>query len=198
MRRAVAVLLFATLSASGAPVVSPEEYPGRRQALHLYLTEWNEPGAVLLLLPDSALEPREVLFIADRNPVMDRFTRPKANPSDRNISEITGFKQVEPTKSFESRLAAAFHEQWRVYTVTNQPASERLKTLVPSNEVRSTADVTRTIPANKKAARDYLNAHGKDSNGQPLGKYLGAGARVMTAALPTDWDTIRKARKRKP
>lgn len=68
-----------------------------------------------------------VLLFATLCAAVTPGTGSKENPPDKNISESTGFKQVEPTTSFESRLAAAFHERWGVYAVTNQPVSKRLE-----------------------------------------------------------------------
>lgn len=177
--------------------VTAREADEFREAFHQepnfrYLTGWNEPGAILLLLPASAPEPREILFLPDHMAMMERFTGPRAAATDNNIRERTGFTQVEPTKSFEGRLAGAFREPWKVYTIPGQPASERLKTLLPKNEMRSVLPLLAPLRARKSAAEIALIQRAVDTSvamhraawnrtGPGVGEYQVAAA--MTAAM---------------
>lgn len=138
--------------------------PFRQEPNFFYLTGWNEPGAILLLLPDSAAEPREILFLPERRPALERYTGPKAGPSDNNIAERTGFTTVQPTKSFEGRLAAAFRPEWKVYTLSDQPASERLKALLPGSEMANAGTLLGPLRARKSPAEISLIQRAVDAS----------------------------------
>jgi len=152
------------LYAISIPEAEDLRTPFRQEPNFFYLSGWNEPGAILLLLPDSAPEPREILFLPERRPARERYTGPKAGPSDNNIAERTGFTQVESTKSFESRLAAAFHQPWKVYTLPGQPASERLKTLLPKNEIQNANRLLGPLRARKSPAEIALIQRAVDAS----------------------------------
>ncbi len=125
--------------------------PFRQESNFFYLTGWNEPGAILLILPGS-VAPREILFLPEKNPRMERWTGPRSSPSDSNISAKTGFSEVETTKSFESRLPAIFRESWKMYLLPEQPASDRLKSLLPRTEAADARPLIAKLRMKKSVA----------------------------------------------
>lgn len=166
--------------------------PFHQEPNFFYLTGWMEPGAILLVLPESAPEPREILFLPSHSPMRERYTGPRAAASDNNISARSGFKHVEPTKSFEGRLAGVFRESWKVYTIPGQPSSERLKSLLPRNETHSLLPLLAPLRARKSAAEIALIQRSVDASiaaHRAAWNRLGAGvaeyqvAAAMTAAL---------------
>jgi len=95
-----------------------------------YLTGWNEPEAMLLLVPKAAkpgapfeLE-KEILFIPAHNFRMERWNGPKLGPDDADASARTGFASVKPTSLFQSELLDALKTFPKIYTeLTPQPES---------------------------------------------------------------------------
>lgn len=94
-----------------------------------YLTGWNQPGAMLVLTPT-----RDMLLIPRRDPVQERWTGPKAAPGDADLARITGFANVMPTESFESKLTDWLSEGKTLSTLT--ASTEKLRRLAPLREVR--------------------------------------------------------------
>lgn len=93
----------------------------------LYLTGWTEPNAILVILPESAEEPREALFLPPRNPASEKWTGPKSDPEDRNLADRIGFEHVESTKSLGDWLASRFQDNWKCYQPERAPVPDALK-----------------------------------------------------------------------
>jgi Xaa-Pro aminopeptidase len=129
----------------------------RQENNFYYLTGWDQPGAVLLLLPPmrernspafdevSAL-PREILYLPPRDPRQEQWTGPKTGPYEADIQQRTGFSAVRPTEVFESDLAKAVTGFGRVYLLQPRqraadmdPEPERVRTvekIVPTAEIK--------------------------------------------------------------
>jgi Xaa-Pro aminopeptidase len=94
-----------------------------------YLTGWNEPEAMMLLVPKAAkpgaapeLE-REVIFVPAHD-FREKWTGPKLGPDDADASARTGFPTVKATALFQSELLEALKAFPRIYTeLTAQPES---------------------------------------------------------------------------
>jgi Xaa-Pro aminopeptidase len=77
-----------------------------------YLTGHDEPGAVLLLVPDAVsgtlgedtMAPRERLFLPTRDPKEEVWEGPKMGPDDPGVQEKTGFAMVEPVANLKGDL----------------------------------------------------------------------------------------------
>jgi len=95
-----------------------------------YLTGWNEPNAVMLLIPKapkpgggSELE-KEILFIPARNLFEEKWNGPKLGPDDPDTSARTGFSTVKAASLFQSDLLEALKAFPKIYTErTPQPES---------------------------------------------------------------------------
>lgn len=75
-----------------------------------YLTGYDEPGAALLLIPDSAdgkprEGPHEILYLPPRNRGQEKWEGPKPGPSDPEIAARTGFESVQPFANLRADLA---------------------------------------------------------------------------------------------
>lgn len=74
-----------------------------------YLTGHDEPGAVLLLLPDTPNAktegPHEILYLPPRDLSEEKWEGPKLGPADADIAEKTGFELVEPAANLRADLA---------------------------------------------------------------------------------------------
>jgi Xaa-Pro aminopeptidase len=94
-----------------------------------YLTGWNEPEAMMLLVPKApkpggaAELEREVLFIPPHD-FRERWTGPKLGPDDADASARSGFPTVKATSLFQSELLEALKTFPKIYTeLTPQPES---------------------------------------------------------------------------
>jgi Xaa-Pro aminopeptidase len=95
-----------------------------------YLTGWNEPEAMMLLVPrvpkpgaGAELE-REILFIPAHDLRAERWTGPKLGPEDPEASARTGFPTVKATSLFQAELLEALKSFPKLYTeLTPQPES---------------------------------------------------------------------------
>ncbi|MES1258542.1 MAG: aminopeptidase P N-terminal domain-containing protein, partial [Acidobacteriota bacterium] len=104
-----------------------------QEANFLYLTGWQEPGAILVLTPapdkddpgltERAHLPREILFLPQRVPSEEKWTGRKLGPSDAKAAELTGFSKVMPAERFESELRALLDVYPSVYALPNDAAS---------------------------------------------------------------------------
>jgi Xaa-Pro aminopeptidase len=110
-----------------------------------YLTGWNEPGAVLVMMPRG-----DVLLIPRRDAVQERWTGPKAAPGDANVSAVTGFDTVVPTETMEAKLPDWLAEGKAVLTLTS--SGEKLRRLVPVREIRPVEQLIAKQRMNKSAA----------------------------------------------
>ncbi len=102
----------------------------RQNEAFYYLTGWNEPDAILLLVPKAAGHDqpaeldREILFIPAHNYREEKWTGPKLGPEDAGASARTGFPTVKAVSLFQTELLEALKTYARVYTeLTPQPES---------------------------------------------------------------------------
>jgi Xaa-Pro aminopeptidase len=123
--------------------------PFRQNENFYYLTGWNEPDAMLMLVPKTEkgangeieLE-KEILFIPPHDFAQEKWTGPKLGPDDADASARTGFPLVRSNRLFKSELDEALKNFSRIYTATTpqpeageecfiQEMQVRLKKLAP-------------------------------------------------------------------
>ncbi len=110
----------------------------------LYLTGWEEPGAILILTPEvdkddpAAAErsklPREILLLPQRVPREEKWTGRKLGPLDASVSDTTGFSTVLPAERLEAELRRLLEVYPNVFTVGAE-STERLKKIAPGRNV---------------------------------------------------------------
>jgi Xaa-Pro aminopeptidase len=98
-----------------------------------YPTGWNEPDALLLLVPKVTAGSRrdqpaeigkEVLFVPPRDYRTERWNGPRLGPDDADACARTGFPSVKSTAAFPSELQEALKSFPKIYTeLTPQPES---------------------------------------------------------------------------
>jgi len=105
--------------------------PFRQNENFYYLTGWNEPDAMLLLVPKAGksasgeveLE-KEILFIPPHDSAQEKWTGPKLGPDDADARARAGFPTVRSNTLFKSELDEALKGFSKIYTeVTPQPES---------------------------------------------------------------------------
>jgi Xaa-Pro aminopeptidase len=119
-----------------------------------YLTGHDQPGAVLLLVPDAAsgslgevtMAPRERLFLPPRDPQKEVWEGPKMGPDDPGVQQETGFATVESAANLKGDLEKLAKTYKTFYTLL-PPAKEQgyphftesvaaLRTLVPQAKIK--------------------------------------------------------------
>jgi Xaa-Pro aminopeptidase len=95
-----------------------------------YLTGWNEPGAILMLVPKPAgpNQPaslgEEILYLPPRNLFEEKWNGPRLGPDSPEAPAESGFAAVHSTKAFNSELLQAQEKFSKIYTeLTPQPES---------------------------------------------------------------------------
>jgi Xaa-Pro aminopeptidase len=95
-----------------------------------YLTGWNEPEAMMLLVPKPSkpgLAPeleKEILFIPPHNFREEKWTGPKLGADDPDAPARTGFTTVKGVSLFQSELQEALKTYSKIYTeLTPEPES---------------------------------------------------------------------------
>jgi Xaa-Pro aminopeptidase len=134
----------------------------RQENNFYYLTAWNQPGAILLLIPplkqksspvyeEVSRMPREILYLPARNPKQERWTGPKVGPYDEALAEKTGFATVRGAELFEADLTKALAGFGKIYALRprqrasdQDPDPRRLQTL---EKIAPTAEITDLRPA---------------------------------------------------
>jgi Xaa-Pro aminopeptidase len=103
--------------------------PFRQNENFYYLTGWNEPEAMLMLVPKAAKPgangaeiEREILFIPPHDYRQEKWTGPKLGPDDADATSRTGFPMVKSNTLFPSELDEALKSFSKIYTeLTPQP-----------------------------------------------------------------------------
>ena len=101
----------------------------RQNEQFYYLTGWNEPDAIILLVPKAASTgagelSQEILYIPPHNRAAEKWNGPVLGPDDPDASSRTGFPTVHATSQFDADLAAALKRTPKIYTeMTVQPES---------------------------------------------------------------------------
>jgi Xaa-Pro aminopeptidase len=97
-----------------------------------YLTGWDEPDAIMMLVPkpatgngtESPAIDKEILFIPPHDTRAEKWTGPKLGAEDANAPAATGFVAVKSLSLFPSELQEALKSFHRIYTeLTPQPES---------------------------------------------------------------------------
>ncbi len=161
IRAVLALGAFVCLS-SGAGPIAKAEYRARREELRknldgtlvlfgyvegrdqvfrvaqdhdfLYLTGWTEPGAVVLITRE-----RETLFLPHRNPRVETYMGKRADASDADAREVTGFDQVAPIEKFEPALMEAIGTSEKVYADPEAPSSAKLEKMLAFRRISPAA-----------------------------------------------------------
>ena len=128
------VLMFAGTEAEG-----PNDLYGFRQDDNFfYLTGRTQPGAALLIAPETAAKNgsperpyTEILFLPEHNYVQEKWTGPKLGPENPEAPKITGFEKVEPLGAIRAELVRLLPPQEAVVY------SDLLAYVQPSNSAVS-------------------------------------------------------------
>lgn len=184
--RCTALVISLALAGSAA-VAGPDEYRERRAKLRksigdniailfgavestdlrvaffqesnfFYLTGWTEPGAVLVLTPQS-----EVLLLPSRNPGRERYNGQRSASGDPGIAAATGFESVLPAESFEANLLKWAETGAAVYTFLKTPGASAIERMLPLREVRNLSPLMAKLRMTKSEAELVLMKRATDA-----------------------------------
>ncbi len=113
----------------------------------LYLTGWTEPGAVVLITRE-----RDMLFLPHRNTRVETYMGKRADASDADVREVTGFDQVAPIERFEPALLEAIGQSEKVYSDPESPSAAKLEKMLVFRRVWPAAPVIAKLRMKKSAA----------------------------------------------
>jgi Xaa-Pro aminopeptidase len=118
----------------GAPDNSSDpRNPLLQEPNFFYLTGWLEPGAALLILPESE-QPNEVLFLPPRSERKERYEGRRAAAGDPGVGKLTGFAAVMSTDAWENETRIRTRDLKPLYSLKNVPAMEQIQRATPSAE----------------------------------------------------------------
>jgi Xaa-Pro aminopeptidase len=173
--------------------------PFRQNENFYYLTGWNQPDAMMLLVPKAAQGPgakpelaREILFIPPHNYAQEKWTGPKLGSDDANAPAATGFATVQNSSLFPEELREALKDFPQIYTeVTPQPESgedcfqkqmlEKLHRLAPLAEFADVRPYVARLRAVKSPAEIALIRKAVDAS-------IEAHLAAMQAVKPGAWE----------
>jgi Xaa-Pro aminopeptidase len=92
----------------------------------LYLTGWEEPGAILVMTPEQ-----EILMLPQRLPSEEKWTGRKLGPDDTNVRKATGFTSVLAAEKFENQLRALLEKYPKIYTDASEASDSAMRALAP-------------------------------------------------------------------
>src|SRR5260370_10943957 len=95
----------------------------------LYLSGWNEPGAVMLLTKTD-----DILLVPVRNLRTENYTGRKLGPEDPDAPQRTGFTKVLPRYALEGTFFRLLESSPRVYVLATEAHAAKLKQMAPFHE----------------------------------------------------------------
>ena len=156
------VVLFGYAEADAAASVTPFH---QNEAFY-YLSGWNQPGAMLMIVPDAHASgqaeraAREILYVPARDPQQERWTGPTLDPDGPDAAPRTGVAEVRRASLLPTDLVEALKNSPKIYTeLTPQPESgedafvadtvARLKALAPLAEFQDVRPLLQSMRAIK-------------------------------------------------
>lgn len=100
-----------------------------------YLTGWNEPGAVLLILPEAA-EPNEILFLPPHNSTREKFEGRRLAASDPGADKSTGVQAVMSTDLWEAEVKRRTEGLKSVFALKGKKSNDAITRVFEGREVR--------------------------------------------------------------
>ncbi|MFQ5926459.1 MAG: aminopeptidase P N-terminal domain-containing protein, partial [Terriglobia bacterium] len=106
---------------TGSEEISPAQ-SFRQEENFYYLTGHEQPGAALILVPDTEAArargfPKEILFLPPRNKPRERWEGPKLGAGDGDAAATTGFETVLPISLLRTRVEELLEVFPNLYTL---------------------------------------------------------------------------------
>jgi Xaa-Pro aminopeptidase len=110
------------LYGNGEGEVAASVIPFRQNEQFYYLTGWNEPETIMLLVPKAHAPgtapelAQDILYIPAHNRGEEKWTGPKLAPDDADASARTGFATVHDIAKFDADLQEALKSFSKIYS----------------------------------------------------------------------------------
>jgi len=118
-----------------------------QEANFLYLSGWREPGAIMMLTPQT-----EILFLPVRDSRAELYTGPKLGADNPDAPKQTGFDRVLPKSAIESAFLKVLETSPRVYTIRGDSRGQKLKSLAAFHDEGDAAQAITRLRMVKSAA----------------------------------------------
>lgn len=165
------------------------DYHYRQENNLYYLTNLNQKGATLVLMPGNP-QLREVLFLPRRDPAAETWTGHMYSPEEAQalsgIREIWEAKEFEPfMRSLRNRQAYRPKDDALLMTASVQPVVPP----VPQTS-QMTAGGTPVQPATNATTRTTVATTNTPTASQPIAQPVSAPASATTTTPPTGYETL--------
>ena len=120
------------------------EYPFRQDSDFFYLTGFNEPDAVLLLIPGRK-EGQVVMFCRDRDPEMELWNGYRAGPE--GVIQHYGMQAAYPLTQIDAVLPGLLQGKARIYCSLGRDAAFDQRVMAWVNQIRAMVRAGATAPA---------------------------------------------------
>lgn len=118
----------------------------RQDTNFYYLSGWEEPGAALLIGPQT-----DILFLPKPETRRETYHGRMLDPADPGAAAATGFRTVLPLARLEGELGRVLENSRRIYTV-GEEATVRLRRAFPLREVASAGEALARLRMTKSPA----------------------------------------------
>ena len=108
-----------------------------QESSFLYLTGWQEPGALLLVAPGSAGSYKEILFLPDTDDARTLWTGSGLSAGTPGIARTAGFRRVERRSTLEATLQQLLARHEGLLTMPGTSTDQRLRQMFPFREPHS-------------------------------------------------------------
>jgi Xaa-Pro aminopeptidase len=169
------------------------DYHYRQENNLFYLTNLNQKGATLVLMPGNP-QLREVLFLPRRDPAAETWTGHMYSPEEARalsgIGEIWEAKEFEPLmRSLRLRQAYRPKDDALLMTAAATAAAQPVVPPVPQTS-QMTAGGVPVQPAASGSARASVTTTNTPAATQPVAQPVSAPAGSATTAAPTGYETL--------
>ncbi len=112
-------------------------FPFRQDSDFLYLTGYDEPDAMLVLLPDEGADGKSLLFCRERDPQKELWDGPMLG-TEGAVEEL-GLDEAYPVEEADLRLRELLHDRIRIYHDLGRDAEFDQRLIGWLNEFRGKA-----------------------------------------------------------
>ncbi len=166
------------------------DYHYRQENNLYYLTNLNQKGATLVLMPGNP-QAREILFLPRRDPAAETWTGHMYSPEEAQqlsgIREIWEAKEFEPfMRSLRNRQAYRPKSEALLMTAAMQPVVPP----VPQTSQMTVAGTPVQPTATTAATGTNVTTTNTSSSAQPVAQPVSASVNATTTTAPTGYETL--------
>ena len=167
------------------------DYHYRQENNLYYLTNLNQKGATLVLMPGNP-QVREVLFLPRRDPAAETWTGHMYSPEE--AQQLSGIREIWEAKEFEPfmrslRNRQAYRPKGDALLMT-AAAVQPVVPPVPQTSQMTVAGTPVQPAATTATAATNVTTTNTPATTQPVAQPVSASANAMTTSTPTGYETL--------